>query len=86
MFLIIKVAAQVILDGKEFAGPVSLTKAIQIKGGVSLDLAVGAGVGAVIFVIVIAIIVFVVWRRRNPPYTQVVRMEDGTGIHFVFLV
>jgi len=81
-----KVAAQVMVNGKELVGPGSLTKEIQIKGGVSFDLAVGVGVGAVIFVIVIAIIIFAVWRRRNPPYTQVVRMEDGTGIScFLYL-
>ena len=51
----------------------------------ALVLTVGIVVGAVAFVILIAAIVFVVWRRRNPPYTQVVRMEDGTGIHFLYL-
>lgn len=75
----IKVAARVLINGRELTGQfTALSEQVEIKGGVSLDLAIGGGVGAVLFCIIVGLIAFFVWRRRNPPYTQVVRMEDGT--------
>ena len=58
---------------------------IEIKGGgVPLDIVLGSSIGSVIFVLVLAIVLFLIWKKRNPPYTQVVRLENGQGISPIF--
>ena len=53
---------------------------VTITGGsVPLRLAVGVSVGAISFVLIIFLILFIFWRRKYPAYTQIERGEDGTG-------
>ena len=48
-------------------------------GGVPLGLAVGVSVGAMSFVLIIFLILFMFWKRKYPAYTQIERGEDGAG-------
>ena len=48
-------------------------------GGVPLGLAVGVSVGAISFVLIIFLILFMFWKRKYPAHTQIERGEDGTG-------
>ena len=52
---------------------------IKVKGGISLSIALAVAFGVVVFIVIVLVACFCVWRRRNPAYLQVVRMEDGTG-------
>ena len=80
----IKVAAQVMVDGKFVTGESAGFKSpIEIKGdGIAVEVLSGAIVGSVILVIILAIVAFVIWKRRHPAYTQVVRLENGQGTFF----
>ena len=73
-----QIKAKVIVDGKILIGGAEKFT-VEVKGGVALGLAVGVGVGAVVFVLLVAFVGFVVYRKRNPPYEQVVRLENGKG-------
>ena len=59
---------------------------IEIKGsGIALEIVLGSVIGAVILVIIVAVVLFLLWKKRNPPYTQVVRLENGQGkLHSIF--
>lgn len=66
------------MDGKFLSGPVYETR-VKVKGGIPLSLALGVAFGLITFIVIILISAFCFWKRRNPAYLQVVRMEDGTG-------
>ena len=68
------------MNGKLLTGESSTFKdKIHVKGGVALDMAIGVGVGVVLLVIIAAIIAFYIYRKKNPPYAQAVRLENGQG-------
>ena len=81
-----QVAAQVFVNGKLMTGESNnFEDPIKIKGdGVPLNIVLGSSIGLVIFVLVLAIVLFLIWKKRNPPYTQVVRYENGQGISPIF--
>ena len=59
---------------------------IEIKGdGLPLSLFIGTSIGSVVFVIIVAVILFFIWKKRNPPVTKAVRLEKGQGISPKFL-
>ena len=51
--------------------------------GVPLGLAVGVSVGAISFVVVIFLILFMFWKRKYPAHTQIERGEDGAGTYIM---
>ena len=53
---------------------------VTITGrSVPLRLAVGVSVGVILFVVIIFLMLFVLWKRKYPAYTRIERGEDGTG-------
>ena len=60
-------------------GKIAKIKVTITGGGVPLGLAVGVSVGAISFVLIIFLILFMLWKRKYPAYTQIERREDGTG-------
>ena len=51
--------------------------------GVPLGLAVGVSVGAISFVAVIFLILFMFWKRKYLAHTQIERGEDGAGTYIM---
>ena len=51
--------------------------------GVPLGLAVGVSVGAISFVVVIFLILFMFWKRKYLAHTQIERGEDGAGTYIM---
>ncbi|XP_057303646.1 ephrin type-B receptor 1-B-like [Hydractinia symbiolongicarpus] len=74
---VVKIYTEVNVDGKFLSGPVYETR-VKVKGGIPLSLALGVAFGLITFIVIILISAFCFWKRRNPAYLQVVRMEDGT--------
>ena len=66
------------MGGIKYTGPAH-QQDIRVKGGISLNLALGASIGAIIFVIIVLLAAFFIWRRRHPSYMSVVRFENGEG-------
>ena len=67
------------VDGRILEGD-HYTTTQTVKGGVDLSLMLLISI-SVLFTVVVALVVgFCVWKKRNPAYLQVVRMEDGSGI------
>ena len=64
------------------------TKEIKVtltgNEGVPLGLAVGVLIGAISFVVVIFLILFMFWKRKYPAHTQIERGEDGAGKYIMF--
>lgn len=66
------------VGGETFKGP-EYKVIVTVKGGIPLAMALGVAFGIMIFVVIVLIAAFCIWKRRNPAYLQVVRMPDGTG-------
>ena len=81
--LFLQIVVEVVVDGKKFTGPLYTfeEKVKVIKGGVSLNIIIGAAVAAVIFVVVVAIVVVCLWKKRNlARKSHVLLAKDNTGI------
>lgn len=75
-----QIYAQALVKGRRVDGAVfQYSKEIQVKGGIPLTLTVAVAAGVVVLVVVSLMTAFCVWKRRQPPYLQAVRMENGTG-------
>lgn len=68
---------RVMASNKYGKGPTAKIDA-KVVGGVPLNIYLGVAGGVLFVVILILTAIFLVWKRRHPAYTQVVRMEDGT--------
>lgn len=69
---------EVTLNGRVFKGKVA-TISIGQRGGIPLRLAVGVSVGILLLVVIIFGILFMLWKRKYPSYTEIERGEDGAG-------
>ena len=69
---------EVISNGKVIKGEVKRIL-VSTRGGVSLKLAVGVSVGVILLIVIIFGILFILWKRKYPAYTEIERREDGTG-------
>lgn len=69
---------EVISNGKVIRGKVT-TILVSTRGGVSLGLALGVFVGVILLIVIIFGILFILWKRKYPAYTEIERREDGTG-------
>ena len=61
------------------------TTTVTVKGGIPITLALGVAFGCIIFIVIVLIGAFCFWKKRNPAYLQVVRMEDGSGLFLILL-
>ncbi|XP_047137660.1 ephrin type-A receptor 3-like isoform X1 [Hydra vulgaris] len=73
----VRIGTEVIIAGKVLSGP-DYTFEIKVPGGVSPVTTLGIAAGIIVFVVVVLVASFCIWKKRNPAYLQVVRMEDGT--------
>ena len=72
------------IDGKNYNGK-SYKDTVTVKGGVPLEQYLIITFSVFIFLVAALIAAFCFWKRRNPAYLQVVRMEDGSGeFHFTY--
>lgn len=69
---------EVTSNGKVIRGKVK-TILVSTRGGVSLGLALGVSVGVILLIVIIFGILFILWKRKYPAYTEIERREDGTG-------
>ena len=70
---------EIISNGKVIKGKVT-TKLVSTRGsGVPVGLATGVSVGVILLVVIIFGILFILWKRKYPAYTEIERREDGTG-------
>ena len=67
------------IHGKWVQGKVATIDVTFTGGGVPIRLAVGVSVGVILFVVIILLVLFVLWKRKYPAYTRIERGEDGAG-------
>ena len=69
---------EVTSNGKVIKGEVKRIL-VSTRGGISLGLAVGVSVGVILLIVIMFGILFILWKRKYPAYTEIERREDGTG-------
>ena len=79
----LQVYIEVTLNGRVFKGKVA-TVLISKRDKISLGLVVGVSVGVLLLVVIIFGMLFILWKRKYPAYTEIERGEDGAGKIFCF--
>ena len=69
---------EVTSNGKVIRGKVTRIF-VSTRGGIPLRLALGVSLGVILLIVIIFGILFILWKRKYPAYTQIERREDGTG-------
>ena len=69
---------EVTSNGKVIKGEVKRIL-VSTRGGISLGLAVGVSVGVILLIVIMFGILFILWKRKYPAYTEIERREDGKG-------